>query len=122
MRQSDEMSLGKGLRFLLGEHATFFRVAATGVATVFMRNWLFEFSMGGGPSMTPTLAERNSVVLDEKISARYGMLQPGDVVKCRVPHGKKKRKTCKRLIAYVGVGWGGVWWGECLWLMLLLVV
>lgn len=54
-----------------------------------------------GPSMLPTLSLTDSLVLAERISTRFGMVRPGDIVLLRSPNVPTK-VVAKRLIGMEG--------------------
>eukprot|EP00639_Heterosigma_akashiwo_P000978 CAMPEP_0194582282 /NCGR_PEP_ID=MMETSP0292-20121207/15472_1 /TAXON_ID=39354 /ORGANISM="Heterosigma akashiwo, Strain CCMP2393" /LENGTH=163 /DNA_ID=CAMNT_0039436325 /DNA_START=31 /DNA_END=519 /DNA_ORIENTATION=- len=72
-----------------------------GSAVYCCNEYLFEITVCVGPSMLPTLSKSGDVVLQEKLTPRFGKLEIGDVVILTSPTDTAKN-VCKRITGLAG--------------------
>lgn len=78
-------------------------IALAIVITLFIINYIGQFTIVKGDSMLPTLKDGNVLII-EKITQRFGRIKQGDIVVVKIPDllGKGKTYAVKRVIATEG--------------------
>lgn len=78
-------------------------IALAIVITLFIINYIGQFTIVQGNSMLPTLKDKNILII-EKLTQRFGSIKQGDIVVVKIPDllGRGKTYAVKRVIATGG--------------------